>query len=93
MTFIFIHVKILCFVSFSNLGSKFPSDSEVRTRSELPNVTLIYWNNQGIHEGHFRLNISYDTFIDLTMTERSLWFSKTEGGVFLENKLVASFDN
>lgn len=77
----------------SNLGSKFPSDSEVRTRSELPNVTLIYWNNQGIHEGHFRLNISYDTFIDLTMTERSLWFSKTEGGVFLENKLVASFDN
>ncbi len=78
---------------FSNLGSKFPSDSEVRTRSELPNVTLIYWNNQGIHEGHFRLNISYDTFIDLTMTERSLWFSKTEGGVFLENKLVASFDN
>lgn len=77
----------------SNLGSKFPSDSEVRTRSELPNVTLIYWNNQGIHEGHFRLNISYDTFVDLTMTERSLWFSKTEGGVFLENKLVASFDN
>lgn len=76
----------------SNLGSKFPSDSEMRTRSELPNVTLIYWNNQGIHEGHFRLNISYDTFIDLTMTERSLWFSKTEGGVFLENKLVASFD-
>ena len=76
----------------SNLGSKFPSDSEVKTRSELPNVTLICWNNQGIHEGHFRLNISYDTFIDLTITEHALWFSKTEGGVFLENKLVASFD-
>ena len=77
----------------SNLGTRFPSINEVRTSAELPNVTMIYYNNQGQHEGHFRMNLTYNTFIDITVTENELWFGRTVNGVFMDTKVVASFDN
>lgn len=77
----------------SDLGTRFPSINEVRTSAELPNVTMIYYNNQGQHEGHFRMNLTYNTFIDITVTENELWFGRTVNGVFMDTKVVASFDN
>ena len=78
---------------YSDLGTRFPSINEVRTSAELPNVTMIYYNNQGQHEGHFRMNLTYNTFIDITVTENELWFGRTVNGVFMDTKVVASFDN
>lgn len=87
---------------FSNLSNKidatvfnarFPSINEVRTSAEPPNVTMIYYNNQGQHEGHFRMNLTYNTFVDITLTENELYFGKTVNGIFVNNKLVASFDS
>lgn len=78
---------------YSRFGTRFPSINEVRTSAELPNVTMIYYNNQGQHEGHFRMNLTYNTFIDITVTENELWFGRTVNGVFMDTKVVASFDN
>ena len=77
----------------SDLSPKFPSINEVRTNNRAPNVTMIYYNNQGKHEGHFRLNLTHNTFVDVTLTENELHFGRTVNGVFTDNKVIASFDD
>ena len=54
---------------------------------------MIYYNNQGKHEGHFRLNLTHNTFVDVTLTENELHFGRTVNGVFTDNKVIASFDD
>lgn len=80
-------------LDLTDFNKKFPSNNEVRTSDTYPNVTNIYFNNSGRHEGHFRMNLSANTFVDLMILENEFWLSKTENGVMTKAKLMASFDN
>lgn len=80
-------------LDLTDFNKKFPSNNEVQTSDTHPNVTNIYYNNSGRHEGHFRMNLSANTFVDLMISENEFWFSKTENGVMTKAKLMASFDN
>lgn len=79
-------------VDTTDFNARFPSKDEMRTNNVAPNVTNIYYNNSGRHEGHFRMNLTSNTYIDLMLTENELWFSKTENGVMTKAKVIASFD-
>lgn len=80
-------------VNVTDFNARFPNNNEMRTSATSPNVTNIYYNNSGRHEGHFRMNLTSNTYVDLMITENELWFSKTENGVMTKAKVVASFDS
>lgn len=79
-------------IDAADFNARFPSNVEIRTNDTYPNVAVIYNNNNGIHEGYFRLNTTNNTYVEIKIEGNNLWLSKTVNGKFVTGKLVATLD-
>lgn len=57
-----------------------------------PNTSILYYNNGGTDEAHFRLDIDANTSFGLVLTKVGLRIFKMENGVATYMKNIALFD-
>ena len=65
---------------------------KIRTSDTLPNACILYYNNNGTDEAHFRLVIDANTSYGLLLTKVGLRIFKVENGVSTYMKDIALFN-
>lgn len=66
--------------------------NKIQTNESCPNACILYYNNNGTDEAHFRLDIDVNTSYGLLLTKVGLRIFKVENGVSTYMKDIALFN-